>query len=866
MGLKAYRKKRDFNRTPEPPGRVHSGGERRLYVIHKHAATRLHYDLRLEEGGVLKSWAVPKGPSLDPKEKRLAVQVEDHPLEYGEFEGVIPKGEYGGGKVQLWDRGHWVPEGDAAAGVRKGRLKFHLEGEKLQGSWNLIRMHDQAEQNGKTNWLLIKEEDEAAAPRQQRDIVQERPESILSGRQIADIETSDDSVWHSNLKNPSPRRSSSTSTSTSTLAVAPSDVPGARKTRLPEIMPFQLATLTDRSPAGDEWLNEIKLDGFRMQCRIEKGKAQLLTRTGQDWTHRFPDVAHAAAQLPVRSVLLDGELVALQPDGRSSFQLLQRALNEGAEATLAYYAFDLLYLDGYDLSAAPLETRKDTLKRVLEPMPQGGTVRYSDHVVGGGPAFYDAACRLGLEGMIAKRRAGPYRAGRGGDWLKVKCLHRQEFVIGGYTDPSGSRPGFGALLLGVYEDKRLVYAGRVGTGFNTALLKTLAARLKSLQQGRSPFHNRVPGPLRDVHWVRPELVAEIAFTEWTSDGVLRHPSFQGLREDKTPTDVKREMAQRPPMPDQSSSNVETGSPKKRSGRRGDEVDIAGIRLSHPTRVLYPEQGLTKLDLAHYYQSVADSVLLHIAGRPVMLLRCPEGHEKECFHQKHMNRMVPKAVHSVEIQDEKGKTSPYLMVDDLPGLMALVQMGALELHVWGSRAERLEYPDRMVFDLDPDEGLPWTQVVDAADLVRDRLGKMGLQSWVKTTGGKGLHVVVPLSGKQTWDEVKAFSQALAEQLVKDVPDRYTSKMSKAGRKGKLFIDYLRNGRGATAVAAYSTRARSGATVSTPVEWDELRRLTPGQFTVTTVPRRLQTLKHDPWKEFWNVRQSITQSARRAVGLK
>jgi bifunctional non-homologous end joining protein LigD len=326
------------------------------------------------------------------------------------------------------------------------------------------------------------------------------------------------------------------------------------------------------------------------------------------------------------------------------------------------------------------------------------------------------------------------------------------------------------------------------------------------------------------------------------------------------------MAQPPPMPDQSPCSTEAGSPKKLSGRRGDEVDIAGIRLTHPTRVLYPEQGVTKLDLAHYYQSVADSVLPHIAGRPVMLLRCPEGHEKECFHQKHTNRMVPKAVHSVEIQDEKGKTSPYLMVDDLPGLMALVQMGALELHVWGSRAERLEYPDRMVFDLDPDEGLPWTQVVDAANLVRDRLGKVGLQSWVKTTGGKGLHVVVPLSGKQTWDEVKAFSQALAEQLVKDVPDRYTSKMSKAGRKGKLFIDYLRNGRGATAVAAYSTRARSGATVSTPVEWDELRRLTPGQFTVTTVPRRLQTLKHDPWKQFWNVRQSITQSARRAVGLK
>jgi bifunctional non-homologous end joining protein LigD len=813
---------------------------------------------------VLKSWAVPKGPSLDPKEKRLAVQVEDHPLEYGGFEGVIPEGEYGGGRVLVWDRGRWVPQGDAAEGLRKGKLKFDLDGTKLHGTWNLVRMHGRAEDHGKPNWLLIKEEDEAAAPHPQRDIVQERPESILSGRRIEDIHAKDESVWHSNRETSS--ASSSSSISASASAFTSSDLPGAHKTRLPEILPFQLATLTDRAPVGDEWLHEIKLDGFRMQCRIEHGKARLLTRTGQDWTHRFPDVALAAARLPVQTALLDGELVALQPDGRSSFQLLQRALSEGAEATLAYYAFDLLYLDGFDVSAAPLETRKDLLKRVLTAMSRDGAVRYSDHVEGGGGAFYEAACRLGLEGMIAKRRAAPYRAGRGGDWLKVKCLLRQEFVIGGYTDPSGSRTGFGALLLGVYEGKQLLYAGRVGTGFNTRLLQMLAVRLKRLQQAKTPFHTRVPGPLRDVHWVRPELVAEIAFTEWTSDGVLRHPSFQGLREDKAPTDVKREIPQQPPTPEKEVPTPKTSSPQKSSDHRGDEMDIAGIRLTHPTRVLYPEQGLTKLDLAHYYETIAEAILPHIAGRPVMLLRCPEGHGKECFHQKHTNRMVPKAVHSVAIQDEKGKTSPYLMVEDLPGLIALVQMGALELHVWGSRAERLEYPDRMVFDLDPDAGLPWPRVVDAAELVREQLAALELQSWVKTTGGKGLHVVLPLTGTHTWDEVKGFSQALAERLVKQAPDRYTSKMSKAGRKDKVFIDYLRNGRGATAVAAYSTRARPGATVSTPVGWDELRDLTLDQFTVKTVPRRLKTRKQDPWQAFWKVRQSITQAARRAVGFK
>ena len=855
MGLKDYRKKRDFKRTPEPAGRIHSQGPQRLYVIQKHAATRLHYDLRLEEAGVLKSWAVPKGPSLDPKEKRLAVQVEDHPIEYGGFEGVIPEGEYGGGRVQVWDRGSWTPEGDPHEGLRKGKLKFHLQGEKLRGGWNLVRMHGRAgvAEKGKTNWLLIKEADEEAAPQDQRDIVQERPESVLSGRRIEDMGKEPESVWHSNRDQ---------STSASKSAIDPSRIKGGRKASLPQLMPFQLATLTDRSPVGDEWLHEIKLDGFRMQCRIEKGKAQLLTRTGQDWTHRFTDVAKAASRLPLRAALFDGELVALQPDGRSSFQLLQGALSEGADGTLAYYAFDLLYLDGYDLSDVPLLTRKEMLKRVLESEPKDGAFRYSDHVIGGGQAFHEAACRLGLEGMIAKRKNAPYQPGRGGDWLKVKCLQRQEFVIGGFTDPSGSRTGFGALLIGAYEGNALIYAGRVGTGFNTGLLKTLAARLQRLERPQSPFKNRVPGPLRDVHWVKPNLVAEIAFTEWTSDGVLRHPSFQGLREDKKVTDVKREIPQ--PPPDDSAPPPKAD--RKAASRPSVHVEIAGIRLTHPTRILYPQQGVTKQDLARYYESIAEWVLPHLTGRPVMVVRCPEGAGKDCFHQKHMNRMVPAAVKSIDIKEESGASSAYLMVDDLPGLISLVQMGALELHVWGARAPRLENPDRMVFDLDPDEGLPWARVTEAAELIKDRLATMKLDSWVKTTGGKGLHVVVPLTGKQTWEEVKGFSQALAERLVKEAPDRYTSKMSKAGRRGKIFIDYLRNSRGATAVAAYSTRSRAGATVSVPVRWEELSRLTLDEFTVKTVPRRLKMLKEDPWEDLWTVRQSIAASARRSLGLK
>ncbi len=863
MGLTSYRRKRDFERSPEPRGRARPSDHERLYVIQKHAASRLHYDLRLEQGGVLKSWAVPKGPSLDPKDKRLAVEVEDHPVEYGSFEGVIPKGEYGAGTVLLWDRGRWIPEGDPAEDLKKGRLKFRLEGEKLRGGWTMVRLRDRGTGSKQPNWLLIKENDETASPQAKRDVLQRQPESVASKRTIEEIAQAAHRVW----------RRGHGEEQQDKWRPKPSRIERAKKSALATAVQFQLATLTDEPPIGDEWLHEIKLDGYRLQCRIHKGTVRLFTRTGQDWTGRFPGIASAAAQLPVEVALLDGEIVALAPDGRSSFQLLQQTLSEGNPTALLYYVFDLLYLDGFDLSSVPLEVRKDTLKQLLGLVPRAPTIRYSDHVVGDGAAFYREACRLGLEGMISKRRLAPFRPGRGHDWIKVKCLQRQEFVVGGFTEPSGSRSGLGALLLGVYEDGHLVYAGRVGTGFSTRVLKQLRARLNGLRVDRSPFRTPVPGGSHGVTWVRPELVGEVGFSEWTADGLLRHPSFQGIREEKNPRDVRRERPK--PALDATKSGQTLSSQPKPTRRHSSSQPItdvrvansgsAGLSLTHPERVLYPDQGLTKRDLATYYESIADWILPHIAGRPLMVVRCPEGYQGKCFYQKHANEAVPAAVKAVEIQEKAKEPARYLMVDDLAGLIALVQMDVLELHVWGARVDRIETPDRMVFDLDPDERLPWRTVVAAAKLVRDRLATLGLASWVKTTGGKGLHVVVPLTGPNTWEEVKSFSQAVAQSLAKDAPDRYTSKMSKAGRAGKIFIDYLRNGRGATAVAAYSTRARSSATVSVPVSWEELSRTTSDRFTVKNVPRRLTGLKHDPWRGFWNVRQSITQSARRSLRL-
>ena len=852
MGLKTYRRKRDFSRTLEPPGSLTPERTGRLYIIQKHAARRLHYDFRLELNGVLLSWAVPKGPSLDPRDKRLAVHVEDHPVEYGDFEGTIPRGEYGGGTVLLWDRGRWTEEGDPVAGLRAGKLKFRLDGEKLQGGWTLVRMGRSSSEEGKENWLLIKENDEKADPSGKRDILKERPESVASGRSMEEIRAARDREWTSNRasgnqgtgKKPAPGRKAE-------LRLNPGSLPGARKSKLPERLQPQLATLVEQVPKGEAWIHEIKYDGYRALCRIEKGKAQFFTREWKDWTARFRELAIAAVSLTADQALIDGEVVVLEPDGTTSFQSLQNVLSRGEHQRLAYYAFDLPHLDGYDLTRVSLLARKEALFKLLPPAPENSPIRYSDHVVGEGETLLEHASQYGLEGIISKRIDRPYSSGRGRDWLKIKCLQSQEFVIGGFTEPSGSRKGLGALLLGVYdEDGTLRYAGRVGTGFTAQSLKKLRTRLSAIEQKQPPFANPPTGAdAQGSHWVKPALVAEVDFNEWTSDGVLRHPSFKGLREDKPARDVKREVA-RP------SAKV----PANRAPAGSDEV--AGVSLTHPDRILYPGQGISKRQLALYYEEVADRILAYLAGRPLTLVRCPEGRDKECFYQKHAHEALDKSVQRVRLREGKGMAT-YIAINSVRGLISLVQMGTLEFHPWGSRTDRLEQPDRLIFDLDPDPTVSWKQVAHAAQALRMKLEDLGLAAFAKTTGGKGLHIVVPLVRRQGWDEVKEFCREFAETFVREAPELYTANMSKAKRRGKIFIDYLRNARGATAVAAYSTRARPGAPVSTPIDWDELAALRSDQYTLRNLGRRLAERGRDPWEQFDDARRPITDALRKRV---
>ena len=833
MGLQEYKRKRDFKKTPEPAGTVKDKAGS-SFVIQKHAATRLHYDFRLEMEGVLRSWAVPKGPSLDPAEKRLAVHVEDHPLEYGGFEGIIPKGQYGGGTVLLWDRGTWHPDGDPVAAYRKGHLKFRLEGEKLHGGWHLVRMHGDRAGENKENWLLFKEDDEAAVPGSGDAVTTEYPDSVETHRGIEKIAAAPDRVWQSNRAEEVQAKE------------VKEAVPGARKAKMPGEIEPELATLVDAPPPGDDWLHEVKLDGYRILCAVEDGVAKLFTRRANDWTHRFAPLAAAAAKLSVTTALLDGEAVVLKPDGTTSFQALQNALSEERTSELVYYVFDLLHLDGLDLRPAPLTARKEAL-RALVGSGEGQTIRFSDHVQGQGDGFYRQACRFGLEGIIAKRADAPYRSGRGKDWLKVKCLKRQEFVIAGFTDPEGSRAGLGALLLGVHDQNGdLLYSGKVGTGFDRKLLRDLRRRLDKLERKTPAFANPPRGAeARRSHWVEPKLVAEIAFTEWTEDGILRHSVFQGLREDKPAAEVVREEVQ-----EVAKEAVQ---------------EFSGVRLTHPERVLYPEQGITKRDLAAYYERIAGWILPHLAKRPLTLVRCPEGRQKECFYQKHVTDQFPKSIKRVEIE-EGGKNVPYGAVTSAEGLLSLVQMGALELHIWGAHLDAVEKPDYAVFDLDPDEGLGWDRVVEGAKTLRRLLEHLGLRSWLKTTGGKGLHVCLPLTRRAGWDEVKAFTKAVSEAMVAHDAGRYTAKLPKASRKGKIFIDYLRNGRGATSIAAYSTRARPNAPVSAPLFWEELDTdVRANTFTVKTLPERLDGLKADPWEDFLTVKQSLTAAMKEAVGM-
>ena len=850
--LSEYKRKRDFSKTPEPAGAAPRPAQDRhlAFVVQKHAARRLHYDFRLELDGVLMSWAIPKGPSYDPEDRRLAVHVEDHPIEYGGFEGIIPAGEYGGGTVMLWDRGSWKPEGDPHDGLTKGHLNFILHGEKLHGSWALVRLSSRGDRKAKDEWLLIKRRDEVATPGRGSEALINEDRSVATGRDMESIAKDRDRMWRSRkgeVDPPPPKPQS----------IAPAKVLGAKQAKsMPAVTP-ELATAAERPPAGDGWFHEIKFDGYRMLVRVSQGKATFETRNQLDWTNRFPELARAVGRLPVKDALLDGEVVHLLPNGTTSFSALQNDLSERKTGDLSFIAFDLLYLDGWDLTGAPLESRKAALESLLN-QASDARLRYSDHHQGDGREFFSAAARLALEGIVSKRRDAPYRPGRTQDWLKIKCDLREEFIIVGFTDPAGDRSGFGALLMGYRTPKGdLAYAGKVGTGYSTKFLTDFRKKLDTL--GTKAPTVKLPNGVsqRGIHWVKPELVADIAFAGWTADRIIRHARFVGLREDKGPDEIV----------------VDPGGafakPKGKAAVDSSDVAndgsamVAGFRITNAERVLYPERGISKLAVAEYCAEVAELMIPHLAGRPLSLLRCPDGVGSECFFQKHPRVGFPKEVHLVEITEKSG-TRPYAVVDDLKGLLGLLQMGVLEIHPWGSTVDHLETPDRLIFDLDPDEGLSWDRVAAAAFELRDFLDALGLRSFPKATGGKGIHLVVPVVPELEWDDAKAFTAAVAAKIVERSPDHYTDSLPKKERKSRIFIDYLRNGRGATAIAAYSTRAKPAASVAVPLSWADVENGIRGdQFTLETLPARLRSLRSDPWADLAGMRQRISAKALRSV---
>jgi bifunctional non-homologous end joining protein LigD len=849
MGLAEYQNKRDFRKTPEPRG----GGGRRarqglVYAVQKHAASSLHYDVRLEWDGVLVSFAVPKGPSLDPHEKRLAVHVEDHPLEYADFEGVIPQGEYGGGAVMLWDRGTWEPkEEDVGKALEQGTLHATIHGERLRGAWLFIRM-EQASDSRHDNWLMRKKQDEHAREGDPDGVLEAHPASVVSGRRMKEIAQNRERVW---------------SGESGEFELDPSGVTGGRKASLPDDPRPELATLEDAPPRGEQWLHEIKYDGYRILAVKDGAEVQLMTRGGKDWTERFGNVAAQIGRLPLDTAVIDGEMVALDEEGLSDFQALQNAMKKGTER-IYFYAFDALHLAGYDLAGAPLEERKVLLRRVFDVMPEDTPLRYSDHVLGQGEAFHAEACARGLEGIISKRRDAGYRQKRTTDWRKIKCVHRQEFVIGGFTPPGGSRKRFGALLLGYYEGGELRYAGRVGSGFTESMLEEIGDKLETRERTTSPFADELPRKdRREARFVRPELVGEVAFTEWTEEGSLRHPAFQGLREDKTARDVRRE---RPAGKGARGSGSGTDTHQNHSGKASSqEASMRGVKISNADKVLYPDMGVTKGDLAGYYDRVAEAMLPWVENRALTLVRCPDGWQEECFYQKHLDG-PPKQVRVVEIEEKKGVGS-YAAVDRPAGILALLQLGVLEFHVWGSRTDKVDAPDLVVFDLDPGEGVGFEAVREGARAVRMLLeDELGLTTFLRATGGKGLHVLVPVRRRHDWDEVREFAHAVSSTMAGADPDRYIDQASKDKRKGKVYVDYLRNARGATAIANYSTRARKGVPVAAPLRWDELATLeAPNQYTIENMPRRLSQLKSDPWEGWGEVNQSITRKIRDKLGI-
>ncbi len=839
--LTSYRQKRNFQKTPEPEGALEPASGALRFVVHKHWATRLHYDLRLECEGTMKSWAVPKGPSLDPHDKRMAVQVEDHPISYNSFEGQIPPGQYGAGRVILWERGHWIPHGDPAVGLRDGHLKFTLEGEKLRGSWALVRMGGKRFEPKKPAWLLIKERDGEARPADEYDVTEALPDSVNTGA----------AAQAAHKPKPKPKSAAKIAAeggkardakkpkgSTSPL--------GTKLKSLPDKLGPQLATLANAPPGDDAgWVYELKFDGYRLLARIDgRGGVRLFTRNGNDWTDKLANMADAVQSLGLRSTWLDGELTAPGESGAPDFQRLQNAFDCASTTDLVYTLFDLPIHNGRDLRDVPLRERRDALERLVSTS-ESEALRFSAAFDARAADLVASACKIGFEGVIGKRGDAPYRSGRSSQWIKLKCSQRQEFVIGGFTEPRGSRSGLGALLLGVHDAKgRLVYAGKVGTGFSDAALSRLRAELEPLVQKRCPFDS-VPAEAGKAHWLKPSLVAEVAFAEWTTDGHIRHSVFKGLRSDKPAGDIVRERASAP-AEKQVAGTSSKSAPRSRSTRTPAAPE-PGLNVTHGERVIDRTSGTTKLDLVRYYATVAPLMLEHLLGRPVALVRAPAGVGKDTFFQKHGDAERLPGIEALDPALDPGH-GPLLEVRTAEGLLSAAQMNVIEFHTWNAHADRIDRPDRIAFDLDPGDGVPWEQIQEGAELVRVLLRELGLPAFLKTSGGKGLHVVVPLKRLRDWDSTKAFSQAVVQHLARTVPQRFVAKSGPRNRVGKIFVDYLRNGRGATTVSAWSARARAGLGVSVPVAWSELPSLTGGaHWKVANIEERLRA-GNAPWEGY------------------
>jgi bifunctional non-homologous end joining protein LigD len=826
--LEKYQQKRNFSATPEPKGRRKSTGNGLSFVIQKHAASHLHYDFRLELDGTLKSWAVPKGPSLDPHDKRLAKHVEDHPLDYANFEGVIPPGNYGAGTVIVWDNGYWEPIDDPVEGYRKGRLKFRLRGKKLSGIWSLVKGYGAKD---KDIWFLMKHADESARPASEYSIVDEKPDSVLGGKAGR--------VWQSNRaakKTALPARKAHAPRSRSNLTL-PS---GAKAAELPLTLAPQLATLVDAVPPGSGWVYEVKFDGYRMLARIDGDTVRIFTRNGNDWTSKVPHLAAAVVKLGLADGWLDGEIVMMDERDKPSFQKLQNAFESNRTGQIRYYLFDLPFANGHDLRHVPLTERRSVLGALLKKAP--ASLYFSESFDTAPKELFEHACAMELEGLIGKRASGTYQSSRSRDWIKLKCLQRQEFVIGGYTDPTGSRTGaFGSLLLGVHDPKtgKLRYAGRVGTGFTDTTLRELMKKLKPLLREDMPFEKFTGDkPSRAMHWVEPKLVGEVAFSEWTADGHLRHPSFQGLRADKLASAIIEER----PISAKAVS-------RKKAGEKSSAADpdtVAGIAVSHGGRTVDAQSGITKRELVAYYETIAPLMLPHLEDRPVSLVRAPNGIDGQHFFQKHLNQIKIPHIRELDPSFFPGHP-PLIAIDSVEGLVACAQMNVIEFHTWNATTADMIHPDRMVFDLDPGEGITWEQIVQATELTHAMLDELGLESVLKTSGGKGLHVVVPVAPHYSWDAVKDFSQAVVQHLAGALPSLFVAKSGPKNRIKRIFVDYLRNGFGATTACAFSARARPGLGVSVPIAWTDLKKLTSSaQWSAAAPDQIFQASKKKPWK--------------------